>query len=820
MISTPPFRRRLCGSALACLTLLSGLVGAGSASAATVAGAKGKLDSHLAKLVVDQQRGMNTPLIGRANGEQVDRVDRVLADVYVDGDAAQAASALRVAGMDVQVATNKAPVHIVEGWVPLGAADGIAGLDVVRAVIPVMGYGVEDDGGGGGGTNTGSVLSQGDAAHNGPQARATDSRGNPGPTGADQRVGVISDSINKVGFGVAQSQSTGDLPSNVHILTEGPAGSTDEGRAMSEIMYDEAPGMNDLWFSSGTASGAAGKADSINKLSFVGAKIIADDIFYLGEPFFQEGVVAQAVDNAKAHGVAYFASAGNRGTQSWAGNYIDSLAVPGFENFNYPGDQTTQFVTDVPPGNWIEFELQWDEPWGRDQTDLDLFLGRADTGAGLASDLTDNRATGIPAAYVYWKNTTAAAVPVRIGIQRYAGTRRPYMKYIARGDFGPFQIAQFPSFGGSVDPDAASADGAIAVAAVDAADPGHNDAEPYSSRAPVVRFFDTNGNRLNPGKLILHPQLAAADDVSTSVPGFMPFTGTSAAAPAAAGIAMLVKSAQPALSVDELTSIMTNPSNAIDCTDEGRPDTSCGNGFILADRAVHQAFIPSVSSASPSPGAIDVYPNASVVIGFNQPMNHFGVQSAFSLVRTSDGAPVDGTFSWFGDTAVIFKPKADLQSGVNYTAQVTDRAFSNRFIALGDTYTTAFTTAVRPVAETVTPAVNATGVSRSTNVVVGFSKAMNTTATQAAFTFKRVSDGAAIPGSVVWFGNALVFKPSSPLTASTRYIATIGAAAKDTAGNALLNPRSWTFTTGTSTNANTQTRTTLRAPGTPKLSAR
>ena len=49
--------------------------------------------------------------------------------------------------------------------------------------------------------------------------------------------------------------------------------------------------------------------------------MIADDIFWLDEPFFQDGVIAQAVDRARAAGVTYIASAGNRARQSWEGTY-------------------------------------------------------------------------------------------------------------------------------------------------------------------------------------------------------------------------------------------------------------------------------------------------------------------------------------------------------------------------------------------------------------------------------------------------------------------------------------------------------------------
>ena len=40
---------------------------------------------------------------------------------------------------------------------------------------------------------------------------------------------------------------------------------------------------------------------------------IADDIGYFDEPFFQDGILAQAIDAVEAQGVAYFSAAGNDG---------------------------------------------------------------------------------------------------------------------------------------------------------------------------------------------------------------------------------------------------------------------------------------------------------------------------------------------------------------------------------------------------------------------------------------------------------------------------------------------------------------------------
>jgi hypothetical protein len=73
------------------------------------------------------------------------------------------------------------------------------------------------------------------------------------------------------------------------------------------------------------------------------------------------------------------------------------------------------------------------------------------------------------------------------------------------------------------------------------------------------------------------------------VPGFDPFFGTSAAAPSAAGIAALLRSANPAASVSDVYAILGDPANAIDCTlTAGAPDADCGAGFLLADSALDQ----------------------------------------------------------------------------------------------------------------------------------------------------------------------------------------------------------------------------------------
>src|SRR5262249_4492464 len=151
-------------------------------------------------------------------------------DVYVNGDVASAERQLQALGMHVNGVSDVAPERMVEGYLPPGALPQAAALGATHAVLATYGD-----------VNTGSVLSQGDAAHHGPQARLL------GPTGAGVKVGIISDSINLVSGGVGASQATGNLPANVQVFDEDPDGE-DEGRAMAEIVYDEAPGITNMAF--------------------------------------------------------------------------------------------------------------------------------------------------------------------------------------------------------------------------------------------------------------------------------------------------------------------------------------------------------------------------------------------------------------------------------------------------------------------------------------------------------------------------------------------------------------------------------------------
>ena len=78
---------------------------------------------------------------------------------------------------------------------------------------------------------------------------------------------------------------------------------------------------------------------------------------------------------------------------------------------------------------------------------------------------------------------------------------------------------------------------------------------------------------------------------------------------------------------------------------------------------------PTVLARSPAAAASGVSTATSVTVSFSEPMNQASAQAALTLVRTSDGATVPGTYSWSGNTLTL-RPAAALAEGTSYTARL------------------------------------------------------------------------------------------------------------------------------------------------------
>jgi Domain of unknown function (DUF1929)/Bacterial Ig-like domain len=220
------------------------------------------------------------------------------------------------------------------------------------------------------------------------------------------------------------------------------------------------------------------------------------------------------------------------------------------------------------------------------------------------------------------------------------------------------------------------------------------------------------------------------------------------------------------------------------------------DGVPSVAKMVRVGTAPTVNFVRPAEEAADVLPNAPIVVAFDTSMDKSSAQAAFSLKRTSDGAPVSGSFGWYGPGVLVFKPDADLAAGTQYTASVSTAAKDLGGFALPVAKTWRFTATSPPIINSVSPADGATEVSPSSLTLAFFNKAMDKPSTQAAFSLKRTSDGAAVSGSFGWYGpGVLIFKPDADLAPGTQYTASVSTAAKDLAGNPLPVAKTWRFTT-------------------------
>ncbi|HET9871527.1 MAG TPA: Ig-like domain-containing protein [Propionibacteriaceae bacterium] len=210
---------------------------------------------------------------------------------------------------------------------------------------------------------------------------------------------------------------------------------------------------------------------------------------------------------------------------------------------------------------------------------------------------------------------------------------------------------------------------------------------------------------------------------------------------------------------------------------------------------------PVVTATFPLSNATGVSVAANVTGTFSVGVTGVSTNT-FRLVDTAAGTRVGGAVS-YSSTArqATFNPTANLVANRKYTATLIGgttaiRDGSNRPLA---TKTWTFMAGVAPRVTARTPAINATAVSRTTNVSATFSEAV-TGVSSSTFTLKNATTGVAVTGVVSYNGTTRVatLNPGVTLAARTKYTATLtGGATKirDIAGN-VLGTNSWSFTTG------------------------
>jgi hypothetical protein len=512
-------------------------------------------------------RETNSPKLAAAlKLHLTDPAGAVLVHVRLDDPlrSANVLAALKRAGFVLQAVSELDP-SLIEGYLPLSSARGAAAIAGVRQVLAVQRPHA----------SAGSVQSQAVATQ---KADAAHARGIDG-TGA--RVGLLSDSFDfygKVGAhpDASDDVATGDLPAHVTVLddlsrAEGiDAGAADEGRAMTQLVHDIAPGAK-LAFATAFKGQVSFSNNILNLRRQFHADVIVDDVGYSDEPMFSDGLIARAVTKVVGEGAAYFSSAGNNGLEAYESSYdavslaqARKLVASGKENL----DLNTMAALGVPVKSFHNFRdadgsvnisqkftsvfgidvlsFQWDEPFdlGKVKTDYNMYVFDAaghyldpnDPTTPIFFTQDDNTDTDEPVELVAF--LAPGDYQVVIGKVNDGDARR--IKYVDENGLGESARQNAPSIFGHP-----AAKGAIAVAARFYGIPGFP--EDYSSPGPVTILFDANGRRLREPDIRAVPQITGIDGVDTTFfgfdlegNGFPNFFGTSAAAPDVAGVAALV----------------------------------------------------------------------------------------------------------------------------------------------------------------------------------------------------------------------------------------------------------------------------------------
>ena len=425
--------------------------------------------------------------------------------------------------------------------------------------------------------------------------------------GSGIKVGVLSDSFNDQG-GAAADEADGALPSTVQVLKDLPGTSgTDEGRAMMQIIHDIAPGASLAFYTAD--EGEQDFANGIIALANAGAKVIVDDVGYFDEPYFQNGVVAQAIQTVEAEGVTYVTAAGNEASNGYQASFtaasgtFDGVTLTNAENFGGSLTQTITINTEGT-GDDVPLTLEWNQAYGAvSSSTADLELLVFHNGVLMATATNTNNQFTNEAGNPWTAYDFTSSGTYQIAIENISSSSTDaglIFKEITWGDGLPATISGANTgtvVGHSMTPGAITA-GAVYVGQTPAFGSNPAVSESFSSSgAGTELLFANNGAALSSPDLLNPVVVSGVDGINTTVPGGLSdFFGTSASSASLAGVAALLLSANPNLTPADIEAILEQTAASMGNT------AVAGAGLAQVDPAVALATQHlAIVGAAPSP---------------------------------------------------------------------------------------------------------------------------------------------------------------------------------------------------------------------------
>jgi len=411
--------------------------------------------------------------------------------------------------------------------------------------------------------SNGSVVTEGDSIHETATVRNL-----YGDDGTGIKVGVISNGVDSR----ASSQATGDLPldgAGLTVLSNTYGG--DEGTAMLELIHDLVPGA-ELYFHD-LGGDINSFMSAINALVNSGCNIICDDVAWITQPYFEDGIVAQHIDSLlSANDILYLSPAGNNGISHYQGKFKRLSGTTGQHDFSNGTSQTPYLYFNLPVGGNVTITLQWDDKFGQSGNDYDLYLYSYSDGNYVAQSIDFQNGSGNPSEIINYTAVTEG--DFAIVVNKYSGRKKilETFIYIETGFYYSNNISGVDAICGH-----AALDSVITVGAVNYSTP--DTIEYFSSLGPSTIKYPNNTVRNKPDLVAVDgTQITGAGGFGMGINNANRFYGTSASVSHIAGVLAQVWSNPGVTSGSQAKQYVIDYSD-----DKGNPGYDNTFGFGLAN---------------------------------------------------------------------------------------------------------------------------------------------------------------------------------------------------------------------------------------------